>query len=314
MIRKCGDEIKAKDKFSQAGLNAERQMAFYLKSAFENSSRVDVLNNLRLVLNGDATQIDHLIIHKYGMIIIESKSITGKVTVNALGEWSRQYDGLKGIPSPVKQGERQAAFLIRYLNEFGPLVPAALGLSRSYDKMPVDVLVAISDSAVIQRQRGSDIENVCKADLIPDKVDEIVQLYNKEKGLFSFSILPFSLNKEIIDEICEFLKNNHNPLPDEKYSGSYKLSHNLPGPPKTGSGVIPKYQGYCIRCRAEIKLDPKIPYCKQCYSIWKNDRDKEHEETYCHFCGRQNKSTLNKPCCYRCYELSKDTLEYYLVK
>jgi hypothetical protein len=116
------------------------------------------------------------------------------------------------MASPIKQGERQAVYLKKYLNSFGPHLPTALGLRRSYDKMPIDTLVAISDSAVIQRQRGSDVENVLKADLIPDEINKIIRRYIKEKGLLSLSILPFTLSSETMLEICDFLIKAHTPL------------------------------------------------------------------------------------------------------
>ena len=40
MIRKDLDEIKVTDKFSKAGIEAERQLAFYLKRAFEDDPKV----------------------------------------------------------------------------------------------------------------------------------------------------------------------------------------------------------------------------------------------------------------------------------
>ena len=149
MILKEPDIIKATDKFVQAGLDAEKQMAFYLRRAFGDDPNVSVLNGIRLEFSGDSAQIDHLIIHKYGMIIIESKSITGKVTINDRGEWTRQFKLPTGMPSPVKQAERQAAFLKKYLDALGPELPSDMGIQRTINKLPFNVLVAISDTAII---------------------------------------------------------------------------------------------------------------------------------------------------------------------
>jgi hypothetical protein len=314
LIKKNIDNFRAKDKFSQAGLNAERQMAFYLKREFEDSSKIYVLNSLRLYRNDDSAQIDHLIIHKFGMIIIESKSVIGKVIINRFGEWSRYFDGLKGMPSPLKQGERQASFLVRFLNESGPLLPNTLGLPRTYDKMPIDILVAISDSAIIQRQSGSEVENVCKADMIPDKVNEIVQRYDKEKGLLSLAILNITLSNEIIDQIGKFLIKSHTPLVDDRESYSPEIKEFPIKQPQREPKVSDNSHGFCIHCRREINLEPKIPYCKSCYNAWKIQADKDHFEPFCHVCGQTNKSTINKPCCPRCYQISKNTLEYFKVK
>ena len=73
MIVKETEEIYAFDKYAQAGFAAEKQMAFYLKRGFGEDPKVLVLNGLRIVQGNDAAQIDHLLLHEYGMIIIESK-------------------------------------------------------------------------------------------------------------------------------------------------------------------------------------------------------------------------------------------------
>jgi hypothetical protein len=89
MIIKELDRIETTDKFEQAGYRAESQLAFYLNREFKDDPLFLVFNNLRFEKAGDACQIDHLVIHRYGMIIIESKSVTTRVEVNELGEWKR---------------------------------------------------------------------------------------------------------------------------------------------------------------------------------------------------------------------------------
>lgn len=91
-------------------------MAFYLKRSFQNSKGIFVLNDIRLVMNDDVAQIDHLIIHEYGIIIIESKSVTSKISINEYGEWTRHYPKFsRGMPSPINQAIRQADFLQNFL-------------------------------------------------------------------------------------------------------------------------------------------------------------------------------------------------------
>lgn len=91
MILKETDEKELLNKFQEYGYNAEKQMAFYLKRAFQESNDIFVINDLRLVMNDDVAQIDHLIMHRFGFILIESKSVTSKISVNEHGEWIRHY-------------------------------------------------------------------------------------------------------------------------------------------------------------------------------------------------------------------------------
>jgi len=106
MIIKEVDSITSKDKFSQAGFKAEQKMAHYLSRAFKDNKDVLVLNGIRLQSDDDSIQIDHFIIHKYGMVIIESKSAVGTIEINEYGEW-RRLGYNRGMASPVLQGERR---------------------------------------------------------------------------------------------------------------------------------------------------------------------------------------------------------------
>ena len=64
-------------------------------------------------------------------------------------------------------------------------------------------------------------------------------------------------------------------------------------------------KGHCIRCNTEIKLDPKTPLCKKCYSSWKKYSDPTYTEKFCHICGKEFKSSMEKPVCLDCYKKNK---------
>jgi len=69
-------------------------------------------------------------------------------------------------------------------------------------------------------------------------------------------------------------------------------------------------KGYCIRCKEKIELNPTRPYCSDCFSSWKEYQNGEYEEKHCHICGKEMKSTRNKPVCYKCYKEHKDDLDF----
>jgi hypothetical protein len=68
-----------------------------------------------------------------------------------------------------------------------------------------------------------------------------------------------------------------------------------------------KKEGFCIRCKEKIKLDPNHPYCLKDYKKWKSYEDKTYEEKkgVCHICGKPNKSSIKKPVCLDCYNKNK---------
>ena len=57
MIVKDVDSIITKDKFMNAGLNAEKRMAFYLQRAFKDDKDILILNGIRLESDGDSAQM-----------------------------------------------------------------------------------------------------------------------------------------------------------------------------------------------------------------------------------------------------------------
>ncbi len=177
MIAKDHIASATTDQFQRAGDEAERQMAFYLKRAFADDSQVHVFHNLRLEDGGDAAQIDHLILHRSGAIIIESKSVTSSVRINEREEWAREWNGRwTGMPSPVLQARRQADFLRKMLRARREelLSKAVFGLlQRGFGMFVFDVVVAISDQGVVQH-RGQ-LPEVRKSDQVVDRVRELIR-------------------------------------------------------------------------------------------------------------------------------------------
>ncbi|GGR34624.1 nuclease-related domain-containing protein [Deinococcus ruber] len=177
MIAKDYTAAAATDRLQRAGDDAEKQMAFYLKRAFGDDPAVHVFHSLRLEDGQDAAQIDHLVLHRSGAIIIESKSVTSAVSINERDEWTRQWNGRwTGMPSPVLQAKRQADFLRKQLNAHREdlLGKAMFGLvQKGFRAFVIDVVVAISDQGVIQ-YRGQ-LPEVRKADQVVDRVRELMR-------------------------------------------------------------------------------------------------------------------------------------------
>ena len=112
-----------KDPRQQAGAAAERQIAHYLHRSFTKDQEVYVLHDVRLEDHAQpehdgstgVCQIDHLLVHRWGLFIIESKSVTEEVRVRSDDsdgdEWSRVYRGKEiGMPSPIRAGKAASGF------------------------------------------------------------------------------------------------------------------------------------------------------------------------------------------------------------
>ena len=61
--------------------------------------------------------------------------------------------------------------------------------------------------------------------------------------------------------------------------------------------------GFCIRCKDNLKIDVKHPFCKPCYQEWNKYKKTDYAEKFCHTCGQSsNKISFEKPVCYSCYK------------
>jgi hypothetical protein len=272
-----------------AGEEAERQMAFYLRRAFESAigggllSRpvvVRIFNDVRLPLGQtaagreDAVQIDHLVLHPWGMVIVESKSITGEIVVNSRGEWERTFGGRRvGIPSPVEQARRQAEALRQLLQDNrGKLRERkVLGLVQGgFKSCPIQILVAISDRGIVTR-KGFEAPEVLKADQVAARIQQIIEQHRSCASLLSSGddkgSGDWSLTEDEARRVTEFLLSSHTEIAAVQSAAPPAPARVPPPAPKTTAApgesiealtcgkcrsinvrVVHARYGYCLRC------------------------------------------------------------------
>ena len=228
----------------RAGAEAERQMAFYLHRDFASEAGLLVLNDLRLVDPDQpehdgrpgVCQVDHLVLHRWGAFIVESKSVTDEVSVRDDGaggdEWTRRYGGREhGFPSPIQQARRQGEFLRTFLQRqrehlLGKLPTGLRTISklmagsdqRGFRNMPIQIIVAISDRGKIRRVNGWREPTepfrtfVSKADLVPAKIREEHGKHKAAGGLLGEAKGEYgvwSMKAEEVPAVAEFLAARH---------------------------------------------------------------------------------------------------------
>jgi len=309
MIYKERDEREHPDtgKLAKAGAEAERQMAFYLRRAFVDSKDIHVFNDLRLTDEaGDAAQIDHLVMHRHGFIIIESKSVSGRIAVNERGEFSRYWNGgFKGMPSPVQQARNQAIFLKRLLNANAELLLSkALGvLQARFGYCPFEIIVAVSDKGIIERK--TEIPELLKADQVADRVNEIYRRHKKAASPFSIKgLIPtntdgiYCFRDDEFYRMRRFLEQHHQPAlpsPDRDQPPSFSAdivreepeTYELNQPPSDATRMDPAPTlGQCSRCGMQSIIKwGRYGYYWKCVHCDNNMPIKE----YCPVCRRKMK-------------------------
>jgi len=139
---------------------------------------------------------------------------------------------------------------------------------------------------------------------------EFSQVNNNEMGVYVDREESPELFDDIYREsqrlirISEEVKVSVERVPAAEEGGTTETA---PPEPQSAAG---EGDGFCIRCSAPIKLDPKAPYCAKCYRSWSKYKNAGYEEPHCHVCNADGKFTMGKPVCYGCYRKTKKKLEF----
>ena len=230
-----------------AGAAAERQMVHYLRREFSDNHPLRIIQNLRLLdpttteADGSpaAAQIDHLVIHRSGAFIIESKSVSTAVRIRDDGsggdEWERLWDRRwQGMPSPIQQAERQGMILRTVLNanreQLLSRLTGARGIAskllgksdqKSFRMMPIQIIVAISDQGTINRDKKWQPPTepfqtfVTKADLVVSKIRNEIARHDQASGLLSKEDGDYGIWRMDLGEVIavrDFLVGANHPL------------------------------------------------------------------------------------------------------
>jgi hypothetical protein len=154
------EEVKRSIENLVKGWRNEREASYYIDTYYKDSEDVIVLHDLRLVTPTESVQIDHLLLFKSKIVILESKYFS---TTLHYDRKNREFylKGKKGtpipIPDPVKQAERQKVKLERILK--------GKGLDRLFPPA-IDYYVIVSPKVKFS---GKMPERVLKGDQFRDR-------------------------------------------------------------------------------------------------------------------------------------------------
>ena len=94
------EDQRAVAKSHLAGLNAEKNMAYYLNVTFGQNPELMVFNNLKIQHRDLNAQIDHLVLSRWSAYFIETKSVGHKININADGQWARSAASSRTLSHP----------------------------------------------------------------------------------------------------------------------------------------------------------------------------------------------------------------------
>ena len=266
MILKEKQLTNSQDPKIRAGEEAEKQMAFYLQRTFGKTKDFFVLNDLRIVHDSDVAQIDHLIVSRFGLFIVESKSVHGTIIINKQQEWSRTYNNKpEGMRSPVLQAEEQGKVLKELLRaNTEQLLSKMLGtIQKGFGYCPVNIFIAISDNGIIDRKTV--IKELFKADQISKAIDDKLKELKKASSLLSFSIdTGWFMSEKEAEAVAQFLLRQHQSKVQIKIKtdASILFETKLQSPAiklATEKAFIPKVGSICPKCNQHKLIRKSVP-------------------------------------------------------
>lgn len=149
-----------------------------------NPEKYRIINNLMIEANGNTTQIDHLVISKYGIFIIESKNYYGYITGKDYGDWFLKIYRFKHrIGNPIIQNYIHMNVLKSLLGDYPDIIyyPIVVFTKRSIFNVntKTDVIYNTDLLETIRKYRTEVI-----SDYTRDKVYECLSDLNiKEKRI-----------------------------------------------------------------------------------------------------------------------------------
>lgn len=139
-----------------SGIEGERSAAHFINREFGASEKIVILHDLRIGVDGDYAQIDHLLIHRFqgAAWVLETKNFSGRLNCDEHGDWT-VWNGRFPTPiaSPVNQARRHCQTLRLWLKQHG--------IKAIHDIHPV---VLISPTSSIKRNKLADDKCVVKSD------------------------------------------------------------------------------------------------------------------------------------------------------
>ncbi|MEO6625205.1 MAG: nuclease-related domain-containing protein [Burkholderiaceae bacterium] len=179
---------------------AQDRMAYHLRRIFGKSAEVDVLNYLRIGSGNTVVLVDHLLLHPFGLLVLERENITEPVRVKDDGQWLRERAGEPvEMRSPITRAYLRALSLKAFLDK-------NVRQKGFFDRVELDVLVAVPDASNIQWPTMGPLVEVCNADQVHERV---MQRIAQCKRLAN---APGVLTGAERRRLAEFLCDLHRPM------------------------------------------------------------------------------------------------------
>ncbi len=167
MILKELDPFRGNPDDVGARIEADR-MAYALRRHYRNSRDIDVLNGLVVGSGNSVAEVDHLILHGYGLLVLEREPLKGRVRIDGDGQWLVWPEGRPvRLPSPITRAYVQALMLKALLDR-------RVQQRGYFDQLELDVLVVVDDDCIPEWPSSGPLAEVCRREDVAQRVEQRV--------------------------------------------------------------------------------------------------------------------------------------------
>ncbi|MDR9468146.1 nuclease-related domain-containing protein [Marinospirillum sp.] len=178
-----------------------------LRNAFKTNEDVVVLNDIRVPYDeGRTVNVDHIVLHSYGMTLINSRAIHGKIEINYRGEWSRSIRGREvAMQNPVEMFKYVSRNIRQMLTaDIDSLLTRSKGSQKTFENMPIDVLfIQAPKSAIV----GTGINNssIIFSESLTQSINRTFSAYKKREFQMYGGLDTFKISRSDMYAIADFL-------------------------------------------------------------------------------------------------------------
>lgn len=132
------------------------KLAYYLRRYFRRSREVDVLNGVRVLSGRSMAQVDHLLLHGHGILVLLRETTRGGLRIDQEGQWFRGgAAGWTPIASPITHAYVQGLLLKSQMDR-------RVHQRGFFDQIELDVLVVLDDACALVWPMSGPLAEVCR--------------------------------------------------------------------------------------------------------------------------------------------------------
>ena len=249
----------------ESGYEAEKENAYYLDFEFEKSKNIILLHDLRLEHDGKTAQFDHILISRFGIELLETKSSKGTITINEDGSLNlKNGKYINTYPNPLEQSKRHASVLKDFI------IANELVSKRIYMFGGIDISSKVLINPKTTLTNSELPEGFERADsFVSNRRKDI-----DDTGFFkAVAIISTGYNIDKAKEIAQMLVNAHKPI-EFDYTKKFKIAKDTPIKEDISNAIESSPD-------IEIKHSEDIcPRCKEGKLLLRKTKSKKAKEKY----------------------------------